>query len=119
MSYAAKTVFAFGAYMLGQGAILLLVPNLLLGIVGLPLANEVWVRVVGIAVSVLGFFYIMAAREDFRPFFQWTLISRSFQLIAFIGLVGCGFVSPIILLFAGTEFLSGVWTFFALRQSKA
>lgn len=117
MNYAAKTVFTFGLYMLGQGAILLLVPNLLLGIVGLPLASEVWVRVVGIAVTVLGFFYVMAARENFHPFFRWTLISRTFQLLAFIGLVVTDLTSPIVLAFAGIEFLSGVWTYFALKQS--
>jgi hypothetical protein len=117
MSYAAKTVFAFGAYMLGQGAILLFVPNILLGIVGLPLTNEVWVRVLGLAITALSFFYVMAARADFKPFFQWTLITRTFQLVVFIGLVSSGMVSSIILLFAGIEFLSGVWTFFAIRKA--
>ncbi|TAE31537.1 MAG: hypothetical protein EAZ92_02660 [Candidatus Kapaibacterium sp.] len=112
-------MFAFGVYMLGQGIILFFIPNLLLGMVGLPLANEVWVRVLGIAVTVLGFFYIMAARADFAPFFRWTLVSRTFQLVAFAGLVATGLASPIVLAFAGIEFLSGVWTFFALRQSSA
>jgi hypothetical protein len=34
MSGAAKSVFAFGLYMLGEGAILMLAPGLLLGAVG-------------------------------------------------------------------------------------
>jgi len=34
MSYAAKTLLAFGIYLLGLGSLLVFVPNLLLGIFG-------------------------------------------------------------------------------------
>ncbi len=116
MSYAAKTILAFGVYMLLQGTILLVVPNALLNIVQIPETTEIWVRTTGIAVIVLGFYYVNAARAELKSFFQWTVYMRTFQLIAFIALVALGMGKPILLAFAGTEFLSGVWTQIALRS---
>src|SRR5690606_9497486 len=43
----AKTVFAFGWYILVLGAALVLAPNLVLTSFGLPPTGEVWIRVVG------------------------------------------------------------------------
>jgi hypothetical protein len=47
MSYAAKTVFFFGCYLLALGAALVLVPNVLIGLFQFPQTSEVWVRVTG------------------------------------------------------------------------
>jgi hypothetical protein len=79
----------------------------------------VWPRVAGIAVVVLGLYYLAAARGEWAPFFRVTILGRTFQFIAFIGLVTAGLVSPRILGTAGLEFLSGVWTWLALRQTAA
>jgi len=46
MSKAAFTVKAFGVYLVLLGIALVLVPNLLLGLFGIPSTSEVWIRVV-------------------------------------------------------------------------
>jgi hypothetical protein len=117
MSRAAVSVLVFGLYMLGQGALLLVAPNLLLTLLGFAPALDVWPRVAGIALMVLGLYYLAAARGEWAPFFRVTVAGRTFQLLAFIGLVGAGLVSPRILGTAGLEFVSGLWTLFALRQT--
>jgi hypothetical protein len=55
-SRAAQSVLIFGVYMILilQGATLMLTPNLLLGILGLPLETCVWPRAVGWALIALG-----------------------------------------------------------------
>lgn len=115
MSPAAVSVFAFGLYMLGQGLTLLIAPNLLLSLLGFAPALEVWPRVAGIAVIVLGMYYVAAARGGWVPFFRMTVVGRTFQLAAFAGLVAAGLISPRILGTAGLEFASGLWTLGALR----
>lgn len=115
MSYAAKTVLTFGVYMLAQGAILLIAPNVLLRLVQLPETSEPWIRAVGIAVFVLGFYYVAAAKAELTAFFGWTVYMRTFQLLAFVALVALGIAETTILLFSCTEFIFGLWTLAALR----
>jgi hypothetical protein len=45
MSKAAKSIFIFGLYLGLAGIALVLIPNLLLRVFGVPAAQDVWVRV--------------------------------------------------------------------------
>ena len=47
MSRAARSVFVFAIYLFVLGLWLLLVPNTLLRLFGMPDAQDVWIRVVG------------------------------------------------------------------------
>ena len=70
MSKSARTIFIFGLYLGFLGIVLLVTPNLLLGIFQLPSTNEVWIRVVGMLLFLLGIYYILAARKEMTEFFQ-------------------------------------------------
>ncbi|MBN8222526.1 MAG: hypothetical protein J0L53_16535 [Spirochaetes bacterium] len=117
MTKPAITVFVFGLYMLGQGLILLIMPNVLLRLVGLAPAIEIWVRVVGIAVLVLSYYYIRNALLNNTVFFRLSVEGRTLQLALFAGLVALAGAPVILLAFAGFEFLAGLWTLHALRKS--
>lgn len=54
MGKAAKSVFVFGIYILVVGTTLMITPNTLLGPFGLELATDVWVRVTGMLIEILG-----------------------------------------------------------------
>jgi hypothetical protein len=69
MSESAFTVKAFGIYALVLGIALIVVPNPLLGIFGLPATSEVWIRVVGVVVFNIGLGYWFAAKSEARAFF--------------------------------------------------
>lgn len=116
MSPAAFSVFIFGLYMAGEAAILLIAPNFLFSLFGLPLTQEVWARVVGIALAVFAYYYIQAARQEMKPFFVITTQGRVLQFVLFLGLVISGIGQPMLLLFAGVELASGVWTWLALKR---
>ncbi|MDX2009525.1 MAG: hypothetical protein SFW67_05015 [Myxococcaceae bacterium] len=116
---AAKSVLVFGVYMLGQGTVLLGAPNLLLEPLGLGRTVEFWPRAVGISLLVLGFYYVLAARQGLVAFFRLTVLGRTFQLIAFIGCVLAGVVTWRILPTALLEALAGGWTFWALWREGA
>jgi hypothetical protein len=118
MSRAAFSVTAFGIYLIGEGALLIALPNLLLSLFGMPAALDVWIRVTGLAVVILGYFYTRCGLANMRQFFELSLHTRSFQFAFFIVLVALQFISPMILLVSGVELASAVWTLLALRADK-
>ena len=117
MSKAAKSLFYFGVYHVILGIILVVVPNLLLTLLALPMTTEVWIRVVGMLVLLLGYYYIQAARKELTAFFQWTIYSRLSVIVFFIAFVAFGFVKPIIILFGVIDLLGAAWTGLTLRSS--
>src|SRR5574341_1236669 len=76
MSNSARSVFVFGLYLAVLGIVLLVVPNFLLGMFFLPSTTEVWIRVAGMLLLFLGFYYTQAARKEMTDFFQWTVYVR-------------------------------------------
>jgi hypothetical protein len=102
--------------MVGEGLLLMIAPNMLFKMFEIPETIEVWPRVVGIALCVFAFYYIRAARAEIREFFEFTVQGRTLQMILFIILVLAGKGDLILLLFAGVEFASGIWTYFALKS---
>ena len=109
---------AFGVVLVAQGLGLMLVPDLLLGLFGLPGAQDAWPRIAGWAVLVLGYYYLRAAAEEVTPFFRWSAGVRVAQLGFFVTLVALGMAKPALLLTSLLETASGVWTLLALRRQR-
>ncbi len=118
MSRAAFTVKAFGAYLIVLGAVLIVLPNVLLSVFGFPATTEVWIRVVGVVVFDLGLGYWFAAQADARPFFFATVYGRCFALVAFTAFALLGFISPMLVLFGAVDFAGGMWTLLALKAER-
>jgi hypothetical protein len=118
MSRSAFTVKAFGVYVMGLGVVLILWPNLLLGLFGLPPTNEVWIRVVGVVAVDLGICYWYAAKYEAKALFLATAYYRVFVLAAFAAFAALGLVSPMLILFGAVDCAGGVWTFLALRAER-
>ena len=118
MSKSARTIFVFGIYLGVLGIVLLATPNLLLGIFQLPSTNEVWIRVVGMLLFLLGIYYILAARKEMTDFFQWTVYLRSTVVLFLIAFVLLDFVKPILILIGVVDLLGAIWTGMTLRASK-
>jgi hypothetical protein len=66
---------------------------------------------------VLGLYYVLAAQAQLVPFFRFTVLGRSLQFVAFAGCVVAGWASPRLLLAAGFEAASGLWTAWELRRA--
>ena len=118
MSNSARSVFVFGLYLVVLGIILLVAPNILLGMFFLPQTTEVWIRVVGMLVLYLGFYDTQAARKEMTDFFRWTVYARSAVIVFFAAFVLLGLASPPLILFGVVDFLGAIWTGMALRSSK-
>ena len=118
MSKGARSVFVFGLYLAVLGVVLLVVPNFLLEAFFLPGTTEVWIRVVGMLILFLGFFYTQAARKELTDFVRWTMYPRSTVILFFAVFVLLGFAKPPLILFGVVDLLGVIWTGLALRAPK-
>jgi hypothetical protein len=116
MSRAAKSLFAFGVYLLVLGLLLLLAPNLLLKVFGVPPTNEVWIRINGMFVLCLSFYYVLAARSELTAFIRWTVWARVAVIFCFSAFVLLASAPKVLLLFGLIDLLSATWTWFSLRR---
>jgi hypothetical protein len=118
MSQAAKSLFVFGIYLCGLGLILLFVPNLILQVFGVPTTNEVWIRINGMFVLCLSFYYVQAARSELTIFIRWTVWTRLAVIIYFTAFVLLVSAPKALLLFGLIDLLSAIWTWLALKKDE-
>jgi hypothetical protein len=119
MSRSALSLFVFSIYLYLLGLVLVVTPETSLRIFKFPDADGLWIRVVGMLVIILGFYYSHAARVELRPFFVWTVIARSSVLLFFIAFVIAGLAPPALILFGVVDFAAAMWTLYAIRSDTA
>ena len=119
MSKAARSVWVFSIYLFILGVVLVVVPNVLLGPFGFPETNEVWVRVVGMLVVILGYYYMTAARSESTAVIRATVVGRSAVLVFFIAFVVMGYAPPALILFGVIDAVAAAWTGRALVADRA
>jgi hypothetical protein len=119
MTPAARSVRVFAVY-LGLLAVgLLFEPNVLLQAFGLPATSEVWIRVVGMLVALLGVYYWTAAAAELTPFFRATVLCRLAVPVFLVIFVTAGWARWPLVLFGGVDAVGAAWTWRALRRSAA
>ncbi len=116
MSNSAKTVYYFSFYLLLTGVNLLVAPNLLLETFGMPPTDEVWIRVVGMLVFLIGVYYMAAAKLGMHAWFKVTVFTRIAVPLFFVAFVMMGWAGPSLLLFGGIDLAGSIWTYFALKK---
>ena len=116
MSAVARSLIVFGWYLAGFGVLLVFVPNLLFGVVGLPPTEEVWIRVVGVLVLIIAYLNVRLGREEFLPYARLTVHARVAVLFFLVGFVLAGLVKPVLILVGVIDFAGALWTAAALRS---
>lgn len=98
---------------------LLLVPNLLLRVFAVEPTREVWIRISGMLVLCLSFYYIQAARHELTRFIRWSVWTRLAVIIYFTAFVLLIAAPKALLLFGLIDLLAAVWTWLALKKDGA
>ena len=121
MSRAAKSIFFFGIYVISLGVLLVVAPNVLLRFFSVPETSEVWIRVVGVVVLLIGYYYVRAAIDNkgMTKFFRWTIYTRSSVIVFFTVFVLLNYVKPTLILFGVFDLAGAIWTALALRSRMA
>jgi hypothetical protein len=118
MTGAARSVLAFGVYLLGLGLGLLLVPDALLALFGQPAATDPWLRVVGLVVTVLALYYLSAAKAGIEAFFRWTTWGRPLAGAALVIMISVGLLPRFTALLAVLDLAGAAWTAVALHRAR-
>jgi hypothetical protein len=118
MSKSATSVFIFGIYLVLLGIGFLLIPNTILGLFGLGATNEPWIRVVAMLLLILSYYYIEAARHEYKVLFRFTVHCRISVLVFFIAFVLLNVAPAILILFGVIDLIAAIWTAFAMKSES-
>ena len=116
MKHSARSVAVFGIYLLVLGVGLVLAPGPLLAPFGLPPPQDIWGRVCGMVVGLLGVYYLLTALHGVHAFFGWTVAVRSTVILFFAAFVAAGLAPPVMLVFGAVDLAGALWTALALRR---
>jgi hypothetical protein len=119
MSKAAISIRVFGFYLLGLGAVLVAMPNLLLSLFFIPPTEEVWIRVVGVLAFNIGVYYLFASQAEARSAFRASILTRGLVFLAFVDFVLLGLAPAMLMAFGAVDLAGAVWTWWALKQRAA
>jgi len=120
MTKTALSVFMFGLYAIfGVGLPFLLIPHFALGLFGMTAGDDVWVRMLGLFVLIMGIYYVMAVKVDFEPFYSWTVPARYATATFMTVMPILGAVAPTILIFAAVDAIAATLTVLAMRVDAA
>ena len=113
---AAKTVLYFGFYLYVVGLTLLVAPDFLLTTFQMPATEEVWIRVVGVLVTAIGFYYHQIGSKNITAMLPLTVVTRAFVFLSFMVFVLLKFVSHMLIVFGVIDLLGAAWTLMALKK---
>lgn len=116
MTMAARSVYAFGVYLLVLGGALVGSPNTLLAVFRLPATTEPWIHVLGVTVLAIGMLDVASARAEQTAFFRATVWVRVFVFASFIALTLAQIAPPVLVAFGIIDMAGAIWTFAALRK---
>lgn len=115
MSPSAISIFVFGIYLALVGVGFIFIPNTVLPVFKFPKTNEPWVRILGIVIAALSFFYIIAALNELTVFFWASVIERFAILVSFVLLAVIKKTPLSLIMFGVVDAAGGVWTLLAMQ----
>ena len=117
MSKAANSLLVFGIYLIVIGLGFLVAPNMPLNLLGFPTTSEPWIRVVGMLLLILAYYYIQAARSEMTEFFRFTVNGRASVIVFFAAFVALGLAQPMLIMFGVVDLVAAIWTARALKPA--
>ena len=118
MSSAARSLFVFGVYLIVAGALFVTIPNLVLPLLAVPTTSEVYIRVVGTLLVLIGVFDLVAARHELTPLIRWSIPLRASVTLFFGAFVLLGLGTPSLLISSSIDMAGALWTALALRKDR-
>lgn len=115
---AARSLQAFGVYLLAAGAMLIAAPALMLAPLGIATPPDVWIRMVGLLAMCLGSVDLLAARAEVPSLIRWSVWRRGLAAVVIVAFVLAGFAPPALCLFAAIDAAAALWTVWALRRPQ-
>ena len=112
-----KSILGQFAYVIVSGTSLLFFPNFLLGLFGIESTNEIWIRVLGMLVLALSFYYYAMYKNGGKEVIRATVQGRLFFCAGLVTFVILGMVKPVLLGVAIAETGLALWTLSEIRKA--
>ncbi len=119
MKHSTLSMLVFAVYEVILCVVFIVFPNEFAALFKLGPPDGLWIRVFGMLLGIVAFFYIMAVREGNTSFYRWTFYGRLVVLPTFAVFVVLRIAPPIALLFGAWDTSAGIWTGIALRREGA
>jgi hypothetical protein len=119
MKQSEKSMIVFSVYLLIIGATIMIAPDFSLGVFGLEPSQDNYVRVMGVFLLYLAFFYFMSGWRRIGDFILLTVYARCAVIIYITVFIFLGWLSWKLILFGLIDFASAMWTYFCLRSEKS
>jgi hypothetical protein len=103
-------------YVVLTGLQLIFVPNILLNMFGFDATSEIWIKVLGIVILPLAFVYYAVSKSGNQDVVLSTVWSRLFVGAGFVLLALTGQAKLNLILFAGIDIATAVWTWIELKR---
>ena len=103
-------------YVIITGLQLIFVPNMLLNMFGFDATSDIWIKVLGIVILPLSAVYYAISKQGNEESVRATIISRGFVGVGFILLALSGQAKLNLILFAGIDIATAVWTWVELKK---
>jgi hypothetical protein len=113
-----KSLLGQIAYVLISGLQLLFIPNFLLATFGLEPTSEIWIRVLGLLVLVLSFYYYAMYKNGGKEVIRATVQGRSLFCAGLVMFVILGMAKPVLIFFAVVETGLALWTLSEIRKER-
>lgn len=119
MSHSVRSIWASCVYLGILGFALVLFPDPILTLLGLPPAKDYWILVAGMLLVGLSIYYAFAAYEKLISFIRLTAIMRSLILPYFLVLVMINRAPLPIMIIGIVDLIFAGWTFVGLKLDKS
>lgn len=115
MTKPALTLMVHGVYALISGLTLVLLPAPILRLLGFDTTPNAWVRVFGLEVAVLGFYYLVSVSRNLTPIIRASIVGRLFFTIVLAMMALCDVAGWNLVLLGAVDVVGAFWTLLALR----
>ena len=119
MSRPALSLLVFSVYVFILGAMLIIAPGVLCGWLGIPPAQDYWVRMTGMTLAGLSFYYAFAAIKNWVEFFWLTCAVRMAVIFFLAALAFFRIIPPPLLILGAIDFFFALWTLLTLTNQQA
>jgi len=118
MSRARVSIIVYGTYLAAAGAVMGLIPHVLMVIARIPDDHSFWVRIAGILAFVLGIKGVQNSTLENASLFRFDNFTRTFAGTYMVVLVLLGIAPKIVLVLSVLEYGGSLWTELAIRADK-
>jgi hypothetical protein len=95
---------------------LIFVPNMLLGMFGFEPTSEVWIKILGVVLIAFVLVYYGVIQYGNTDLIRITIYSRLVIVVGLVLLVATGQAATPLILFAGIDLATAIWTWFELKK---